>query len=380
VEALQNGTADCYFKLSEQFITQSEPAYCGLTTLAMVLNTLGIDPRRTWKGVWRWYVEDMLGCCTLLSDVAENGTTFREIADLARCNGAAVELMPYESLSLEAFRRVVASSCAQSEKFLVVAYSRSELNQSGDGHFSPIGGYNEHSDMVLILDVARFKYPPHWVPLPRLHKAMSHTDSQTGRPRGAMLLWRHPSVRSVLFSLNENPSAWRAGHRFISEELPALAAMRVAAEAKRGQGSCGLAFSLPRLLSSLAAELPAGATDSIVLRRQPGCSVPGPHPACSRHDSAEQLLLELRAMPLCKAMLEEVGATADLKAERLVMLLLMAPPSTWSLIPRQYRAAVLEMLNPSSGRWALTVTAAEVDFLRSQLQGMLSADAEGSLE
>jgi glutathione gamma-glutamylcysteinyltransferase len=54
-DALTAGTAECYFPLSEQFITQAEPAYCGITSLAMVLNTLGIDPRRTWKGRWRWY-------------------------------------------------------------------------------------------------------------------------------------------------------------------------------------------------------------------------------------------------------------------------------------------------------------------------------------
>lgn len=33
---------------------QDEPAYCGLASLAMTLNTLSIDPRRTWKGPWRW--------------------------------------------------------------------------------------------------------------------------------------------------------------------------------------------------------------------------------------------------------------------------------------------------------------------------------------
>lgn len=35
---------------------QDEPAYCGLASLAMTLNTLNIDPRRTWKGPWRWWV------------------------------------------------------------------------------------------------------------------------------------------------------------------------------------------------------------------------------------------------------------------------------------------------------------------------------------
>jgi len=47
----------------EQFNTQDEPAFCGLASLSMVLNALAIDPRRPWKGVWRWFSEDLLDCC-----------------------------------------------------------------------------------------------------------------------------------------------------------------------------------------------------------------------------------------------------------------------------------------------------------------------------
>lgn len=45
--------------------------------------------------------------------------------------------------------------------------------QTGRGHYSPIGGYHAGRDMVLILDVARFKYPSHWIPLTLLRKAMN---------------------------------------------------------------------------------------------------------------------------------------------------------------------------------------------------------------
>jgi hypothetical protein len=31
------------------------------------------------------------------------------------------------------------------------------LGQTGTGHFSPIGGFHESKDLVLIMDVARFK-------------------------------------------------------------------------------------------------------------------------------------------------------------------------------------------------------------------------------
>lgn len=56
--------------------------------------------------------------------------------------------------------------------------------QTGSGHFSPIGGYHTGKDMVLTLDVARFKYPPHWVPLELLWEAMNTIDGATGHHRG----------------------------------------------------------------------------------------------------------------------------------------------------------------------------------------------------
>ena len=45
-EALAAGTMEGFFPLIEQFSTQDEPAYCGLASLAMVMNTLQIDPAR----------------------------------------------------------------------------------------------------------------------------------------------------------------------------------------------------------------------------------------------------------------------------------------------------------------------------------------------
>jgi len=45
---------------------------------------------------------------------------------------------------------------------------------------------------VLILDVARFKYPPHWVPLPVLFKAMKPADPATSKSRGFVSLAARP--------------------------------------------------------------------------------------------------------------------------------------------------------------------------------------------
>ncbi|XP_064595456.1 uncharacterized protein LOC135462046 isoform X2 [Liolophura sinensis] len=85
-EALSSGHMDCYFKLAAQFRTQDEPAFCGLSTLVMVLNSLSVDPGRVWKGPWRWYHESMLDCCMSLQLVKKQGITFDNFVCLAECN------------------------------------------------------------------------------------------------------------------------------------------------------------------------------------------------------------------------------------------------------------------------------------------------------
>ena len=54
-EALAAGGLDGYFRIAEQFHTQAEPEFCGLGSLVVALNALGIDPGRLWKGPWRWF-------------------------------------------------------------------------------------------------------------------------------------------------------------------------------------------------------------------------------------------------------------------------------------------------------------------------------------
>lgn len=72
------------------------------------------------------------------------------------------------------------------------------MYQTGTGHFSPIGGYHAERDMALILDVARFKYPPHWVPLGLLWEAMDTIDESTGLQRGYLHLHFHVLSYSVI--------------------------------------------------------------------------------------------------------------------------------------------------------------------------------------
>jgi glutathione gamma-glutamylcysteinyltransferase len=190
-EALAAGTMEGYFALAEQFHTQSEPSFCGLGTLVIVLNALAIDPGRAWRGPWRWFGEELLDCCRPLDVVKEKGITFAQLVCLARCNGAHVEARRASESTLEQFRDAVRrASVTSGEPHLVVSYTRSALGQTGEGHFSPIGGFHAARDLVLVLDVARFKYPPHWVPVQKLWEAMLPLDPATGKSRGFFELTR----------------------------------------------------------------------------------------------------------------------------------------------------------------------------------------------
>ncbi|KAJ3672150.1 hypothetical protein LUZ60_006871 [Juncus effusus] len=223
-EALQNGTMEGFFRLVSYFQTQSEPAYCGLASLCVVLNALSIDPKRKWKGPWRWFDESMLDCCEPLDKVKAEGITFNKVACLAHCAGARVEAFRADESNVEEFRKRVVKCASSEDEHLIASYHRSLFKQTGTGHFSPIGGYNANKDMVLILDVARFKYPPHWVPLSLLWDAINTIDEATRLPRGFILISRLPRAPSLLYTLSCKHENWAGMVKYLTDDVPKLSA------------------------------------------------------------------------------------------------------------------------------------------------------------
>eukprot|EP00467_Chlorarachnion_reptans_P004396 CAMPEP_0114516504 /NCGR_PEP_ID=MMETSP0109-20121206/17364_1 /TAXON_ID=29199 /ORGANISM="Chlorarachnion reptans, Strain CCCM449" /LENGTH=511 /DNA_ID=CAMNT_0001696899 /DNA_START=47 /DNA_END=1582 /DNA_ORIENTATION=+ len=217
--AMTSGYVNSFFPLIEQFRTQDEPTYCGISTLTMILNALNIDPGRLWKGPWRWYSEEMLDCCKSLDEIKLHGLTFSEWKQLAKCNGVKIEARYASESNIEEFRRTVMQITADSEdskvagqenrKFIVVSYTRKGLQQSGSGHFSPLGAYDPEGDMVLVLDVARFKYPPHWVKLPILFNAMVPKDPDSGMSRGYSIVENGNFQSLILFRMQGKQHSMR---------------------------------------------------------------------------------------------------------------------------------------------------------------------------
>eukprot|EP00762_Andalucia_godoyi_P006599 ANDGO_05027.mRNA.1 Glutathione gamma-glutamylcysteinyltransferase len=186
-EALQSEFMNNYFVLAENFRTQSDPAFCGLSSLVMVLNAFAIDPMRIWKHPWRWYTEEMLDCCSPLDVVRKEGVTLQQFACLGHCTGLDISTRIGNEVSIEQFERDIMTTTSNPDVMMVVSVSRKSLGQTGDGHFSPIAGYHKEKKLVLLLESASFKYPFYWVPLDLLYESLQPIDAKSKMPRGYAL-------------------------------------------------------------------------------------------------------------------------------------------------------------------------------------------------
>lgn len=343
-EALTAGTMAGYFALAEQFHTQADPAFCGLGTLVVVLNALAIDPGpgRPWKGPWRWFSEEHLDCCRPLSEVQRTGLTIAQLACLSRCNGARVDVHYGETTTLAAFRQAVREAAETSgEPHLVVSYDRATLGQTGSGHFSPVGGYHADRDLVLILDVARFKYPPHWVPLADLFRAMQPHDAETGRSRG-FLRFRRRAEAASLCSLQATDSSWRMllCELFSAGALPA--------------------GSMEELLQRLLHVLPPHA---LLLVKQRATELPAPTEVLSAQALLWQQLEHTEMMQL----LRSARPNADLDLAAVALLLLSLPTHVLRCLASPLREQMetlqrLERLPPAVRE--------QVEYLRAQADAL----------
>ena len=193
IESMTRDSAAPYIMLTEHFCNQSDPAFCGVTTLLMVLNALAVDPMVRWKGGWRYFGDETVllsSCCLPAEYVRRVGVTMEQLQQMAVCHGLQVQMeRPSHERTVDVFRTHIQEFLQQENQgIVVVSYSRSALGQTGEGHFSPIAAYHEESDQVLILDVARFKYQPYWVPVSVLYESMTRIDKVTSKPRGWYLM------------------------------------------------------------------------------------------------------------------------------------------------------------------------------------------------
>jgi hypothetical protein len=189
-EALQS-----FWPLSIQFVTQKNQAFCGVASIVMVLNALGMpapttpefDPYKTFTqdNVFTPATEKVLPQETL----NEMGMTLDQVGVFIATYGVKAEVHHASDSSLDEFRNSARQYLSTPDHHVIINYLRKAIGQELGGHISPLAAYDADTDRFLVLDVARYKYPPVWISTAELFTAMNTTDSDNqNRTRGFVLI------------------------------------------------------------------------------------------------------------------------------------------------------------------------------------------------
>lgn len=215
VARLARATARVDFApLANQFEAQSNIAFCGPTTAAIVLNALRTPGNNVPHDRSRLHAEDsrylppgldlsigrytqesvvakgrktraqVFGEPSLLNGrmVRDGGYQLRQLDELLRAHDLVTRLVIAEGTITDAdIRRDLIGNLNQAGDFVIVNYQRTAVGQSGGGHISPLGAYDAESDSVLILDVNPSLHTWVWMPVSTLIHGMRTRDAVENR-------------------------------------------------------------------------------------------------------------------------------------------------------------------------------------------------------
>lgn len=200
--------------LANQFEAQSNNAFCGPTSAAIVLNAMYFGKRALPRDKSRLREADLrhlppgadLSLPRFTQDnVIERGAKTRaqvlgepmpigdrvgsdygyqlaQFEELLRANGARARRVVVDDALPEAtIRADLIGNLTRGGDYVIVNYLRSAAGQQGGGHLSPLGAYDAASDSLLLLDVNPFGAGWVWMPVTTLIAAMRTFDTLENR-------------------------------------------------------------------------------------------------------------------------------------------------------------------------------------------------------
>jgi hypothetical protein len=183
-----------FFFVQPYVESQQNLAFCGPASIASTLNSMDIPrPAAAPLSPYTFFTQGNIFTPATQrikssAQVSLNGMTLAEVAEFFNALGVKAAGYYAEQLDLDQLRVLVQTTLQNPKKRIIVNYSRKPLGQVGAGHMSPLGAFDENSDSVLLLDVAKFKYPPAWVTLTDLLIAVRTTDPDSGKSRGIVVV------------------------------------------------------------------------------------------------------------------------------------------------------------------------------------------------
>jgi hypothetical protein len=191
----ESDAREAYFPLASNFLTQKTQAYCGVASIVMILNALGLPaPVVPEYAPYRTFTQDNL--LTLQTDavlpretLARQGMTLDQIGGILGTQPVKAEVHHASESSVDEFRKLASAYLREPGHFVIVNYLRKAMGEETGGHISPLAAYDAKADRFLILDVARYKYPPVWVKTADMFGAMNTPDAvNDNKTRGFILV------------------------------------------------------------------------------------------------------------------------------------------------------------------------------------------------
>lgn len=209
--------------LANQFEAQSNIAFCGPTSAAIVLNALfagspdvprdrsrlrpedlrflpkNMDasvPRFTQDNVFakgRKTRAQVLGEPVNVNgkEVRDPGFQVRQLSELLQAHGAITQLVIVDDKKPDQdIRADLIGNLQHAGDYVIVNYKRDAVGQRGGAHLSPLGAYDSGSDSFLVMDVNPANAGWVWMPAATLIQGMRTFD--TVENRGYILVSRKP--------------------------------------------------------------------------------------------------------------------------------------------------------------------------------------------
>jgi hypothetical protein len=183
-----------YFKLASYLESEHILTFCGPATIAAVMNSLDVKrPVPAELYPYALFTQDDIftpenQAVKSYPQVEHDGLVLTQLAQFFSNLGVTAEPRHADEFDVDGLRETIKTVLADPTKRLVVNYSRKPLGQNGDGHISPVAAYDAETDRVLVLDVARYKYPPVWMTVKDLYGAMATIDTGSNAMRGIVVV------------------------------------------------------------------------------------------------------------------------------------------------------------------------------------------------
>jgi hypothetical protein len=200
--------------LANQFEAQSNPAFCGPTSAAIVLNAvrgrspdLPRDRSRLREEDLRYvpknydptiprFTQDnvitkgqktraqVLGEPLTINgkQITDYGYEVRQLDEMLRANGVITQLTIVDDNKVEQdIRAELVDNLKRRGDYVIVAFLREAVGERGGPHISPVGAYDAESDSFLILDVNPASADWVWMPTKTLIRGMRTFDKVENR-------------------------------------------------------------------------------------------------------------------------------------------------------------------------------------------------------